>query len=40
MAHVDEKELPQLLRAIDNYPTLDSRIGLKLLCMLFVALVN
>ncbi|CAM0803466.1 tyrosine-type recombinase/integrase [Acinetobacter baumannii] len=35
MAHVDEKELPQLLRAIDNYPTLDSRIGLKLLCMLF-----
>lgn len=35
MAHVDEKELPQLLRAIDNYPTLDSRIGLKLLVMLF-----
>ncbi|AIY37024.1 TPA: tyrosine-type recombinase/integrase [Acinetobacter baumannii] len=35
MAHVDEKELPQLLRAIDNYPTLDSRIGLKLLSMLF-----
>ena len=35
MAHVDEKELPQLLRAIDNYPTPDSRIGLKLLVMLF-----
>lgn len=35
MAHVDEKELPQLLRAIDNYPTHDSRIGLKLLVMLF-----
>ncbi|MCH7310610.1 tyrosine-type recombinase/integrase [Acinetobacter sp. ANC 4805] len=35
MAHVDEKELPQLLRAIDNYPTPDSRIGLKLLAMLF-----
>ncbi|WP_373357909.1 tyrosine-type recombinase/integrase [Acinetobacter lactucae] len=35
MAHVDEKELPQLLRAIDNYPTLDSRIGLKLLAILF-----
>lgn len=35
MAHVDEKELPQLLRAIDNYSTLDIRIGLKLLSMLF-----
>jgi len=35
MAHVDEKELPQLLRAINNYPTLDSRIGLKLLAILF-----
>ncbi|ENV75681.1 tyrosine-type recombinase/integrase [Acinetobacter ursingii] len=35
MAHVDEKELPQLLRAIDNYPTPDIRIGLKLLVMLF-----
>lgn len=35
MAHVEEKELPQLLRAIDNYPTPDSRIGLKLLVMLF-----
>ncbi|MBC9230673.1 tyrosine-type recombinase/integrase [bacterium SPL81] len=35
MAHVDEKELPQLLRAIDNYPTPDMRIGLKLLAMLF-----
>ncbi|MCH7331914.1 tyrosine-type recombinase/integrase [Acinetobacter modestus] len=35
MAHVDEKELPQLLRAIDNYPTSDMRIGLKLLAMLF-----
>lgn len=35
MAHVDEKELPPLLRAIDNYPTPDVRIGLKLLTMLF-----
>lgn len=35
MAHVDEKELPQLLRAIDNYPAPDSRIGLKLLAILF-----
>lgn len=35
MAHVDEKELPSLLRAIDNYPTPDIRIGLKLLTMLF-----
>lgn len=35
MAHVDEKELPPLLRAINNYPTPDIRIGLKLLTMLF-----
>lgn len=35
MAHVDEKELPSLLRAINNYPTPDIRIGLKLLTMLF-----
>ncbi|WEI13470.1 tyrosine-type recombinase/integrase [Acinetobacter soli] len=35
MAHVHEKELPQLLRAIDNYPTPEIRIGLKLLVMLF-----
>ena len=35
MAHVDEKDLPALLRAIDNYPTPDIRIGLKLLTMLF-----
>ncbi|MCG2573205.1 tyrosine-type recombinase/integrase [Acinetobacter sp. ME22] len=35
MAHVDKKELPPLLRAINNYPTTDIRIGLKLLTMLF-----
>lgn len=35
MAHVSESELPALLRAINNYPTLDSRIGLQLLAMLF-----
>ncbi|MFV5390616.1 tyrosine-type recombinase/integrase [Acinetobacter towneri] len=35
MAHVSENELPALLRAINNYPTLDSRIGLQLLAMLF-----
>lgn len=35
MAHVSEQELPALLRAINNYPTLDSRIGLQLLAMLF-----
>lgn len=35
MAHVDEKELPQLLRAIQNYPTPDIKIGLQLLVMLF-----
>ncbi len=35
MAHVDESELPPLLRAINNYPTEDIRIGLQLLVMLF-----
>lgn len=35
MPHVSELELPALLRAIDNYPTIDVRIGLKLLAMLF-----
>lgn len=35
MAHVEEKELPALLRAINNYPTLDVRIGLQLLALLF-----
>lgn len=35
MAHVSEFKLPALLRAIDNYPTIDTRIGLKLLSMLF-----
>lgn len=35
MPHVSEQELPALLRAINNYPTLDSRIGLQLLTMLF-----
>jgi len=35
MAHVSERELPALLRAINGYPTLDSRIGLQLLAMLF-----
>lgn len=35
MAHVDEKELPALLRAINNYPTMDVRMGLQLLAMLF-----
>lgn len=35
MAHVSEKDLPNLLRAINNYPTFDSRIGLQLLAMLF-----
>lgn len=35
MAHVDEKELPPLLRAINNYPTPDVRIGLQLLTILF-----
>ncbi|NHC04572.1 tyrosine-type recombinase/integrase [Acinetobacter sp. 187] len=35
MAHVSEQELPALLRAINHYPTMDVRIGLKLLAMLF-----
>lgn len=35
MAHVSEQELPILLRAINNYPTPDIQIGLKLLAMLF-----
>lgn len=35
MAHVDEKELPALLRAINNYPTMGVRMGLQLLAMLF-----
>lgn len=35
MAHVTEQELPALLRAINNYPTIDVRMGLQLLAMLF-----
>ncbi len=35
MAHVSEQELPTLIRAINNYPTLDVRTGLQLLAMLF-----
>ncbi|WP_122901667.1 tyrosine-type recombinase/integrase [Acinetobacter sp. B51(2017)] len=35
MAHVSENELPVLLRAINNYPKVDTRIGLQLLAMLF-----
>lgn len=35
MKHVDEVELPALLRALDSYPSTDTRIGLKLLSMLF-----
>lgn len=35
MAHVSEAELPTLIRAINNYPTMDVRIGLQLLAMLF-----
>lgn len=35
MAHVSEQDLPILLRAINNYPTPDIQIGLKLLAMLF-----
>ena len=35
MAHVSEQELPTLLRAINNYPSLDVRMGLQLLTMLF-----
>ena len=35
MAHVSEAELPTLIRAINNYPTTDVRMGLQLLAMLF-----
>ena len=35
MAHVSEQDLPTLLRAINNYPTMDVRMGLQLLAMLF-----
>lgn len=35
MPHVSEQELPALIRAINNYPTLDVRMGLQLLAMLF-----
>ena len=35
MKHVDESGLPALLRMIDTYRGSDTRIGLKLLCMLF-----
>ncbi len=35
MKHVGDEELPALLRAIDKYPALDTRIGLKLLSILF-----
>ena len=35
MAHVSEAELPTLIRAINNYPTMDVRMGLQLLAMLF-----
>ena len=35
MAHVSEQELPTLLRAINNYPSFDVRMGLQLLTMLF-----
>ena len=35
MAHVSETELPTLIRAINNYPTMDVRMGLQLLVMLF-----
>ena len=35
MAHVSEQELPALLRAINNYPTINVRMGLQLLAMLF-----
>jgi integrase len=35
MAHVSEQELPALIRAINNYPTMDVRMGLQLLAMLF-----
>ena len=35
MKHVSDDELPVLLQAIDKYPALDTRLGLKLLSMLF-----
>lgn len=35
MKHVGDEELPTLLRAINQYPTTDTRIALKLLSMLF-----
>ena len=35
MAHVSEQELPALIRAINNYPTMDVRMGLQLLALLF-----
>ena len=35
MAHVSEQELPTLLRAINNYPSFDVRMGLRLITMLF-----
>ena len=35
MSHVSEQEFPALLRAINNYPTMDVRMGLQLLAMLF-----
>ncbi len=35
MKHVSDDELPALLQAIDKYPALDTRLGLKLLSMLF-----
>ncbi|WP_291354373.1 tyrosine-type recombinase/integrase [Acinetobacter sp. UBA3106] len=35
MKHVSDEELPALLRAIDKYPASDTRIGLKLLSILF-----
>lgn len=35
MKHISDEELPALLRAINHYPTTDTRIALKLLSMLF-----
>lgn len=35
MKHISDDELPALLRAINDYPTTDTRIALKLLSMLF-----
>lgn len=35
MKHVSDDELPALLRAIDKYPASDTRLGLKLLSILF-----